>query len=217
MNVLKHPALLTVEVAAHECGGNGMASRNIQALGMAKPGVTGFQFAQQILYLFFELFVTATSQDLILPGFGQFFPIRPVHTGIEVLPLHKLTDAGINLLFRLRVETHWLPQRYRRPAVSDQDKSSPIIRRDLTTVFCQQINLCVAQRSGLVLAFRNVGVNPLHQSTRIDVVRTPQARDDRLSAAYKECFHLVTDAKEWSHTRWQRASCSAGISKCAAN
>src|SRR6266478_8009757 len=86
------------------------------------------------------------------------------------------------------------PQRYRRPAVSDQDKSSPIVRWDLTTVFCQQINLCVAQRSGLVLAFPNVGVKPLHQSTRIYVVRTPQARDDCLSAAYKECFHQVGDA-----------------------
>src|SRR6266849_5689616 len=86
------------------------------------------------------------------------------------------------------------PQRYRRPAVSDQNESSPIVRWNLTTVFCQQINLCVAQRSGLVLAFRNVGVKPLHQSTRIDVVRTPQARDDCLSAAYKECFHQVRDA-----------------------
>src|SRR6266436_2640821 len=86
------------------------------------------------------------------------------------------------------------PQRYRRPAVSDQDESSPIVRWDLTTVFCQQINLCVAQRGGLVLAFRNVGVKPLHQSTRIDVVRTPQARDDCLSAAYNECFHQVRDA-----------------------
>src|SRR5579859_126700 len=86
------------------------------------------------------------------------------------------------------------PQRYRRSAVSDQDKSSPIIRWDLPTVFCQQINLCVAQRSGLVLAFRNVGVKPLHQSTCINVVCTPQARDDCLSTAYKECFHQVRDA-----------------------
>src|SRR5258707_8475397 len=60
------------------------------------------------------------------------------------------------------------PQRYRRPTVSDQDKRSPIVRWDLTTVFCQQINLCVAQRSGFVLPFRNVSVKPLHQSTRID-------------------------------------------------
>src|SRR5437899_6909131 len=86
------------------------------------------------------------------------------------------------------------PQRYRRTAVSDQDKSSPIVRWDLTTVFCQQIHLCVAQCSGLVLAFRNVGIKPPHQSTRIDVIRTPQARHDRLSAAYKECFHQVRDA-----------------------
>src|SRR5260370_28069658 len=85
-------------------------------------------------------------------------------------------------------------QRYRRPAVSDQDKSSPIIRRDLTTVFCQQINHCVPQRSGLVLALGNVAVKPLHQSTRIDVVRTPQARDDCLSSADQECFHQVRNA-----------------------
>src|ERR1700682_240722 len=54
------------------------------------------------------------------------------------------------------------PQRDRRPAISDQDKSPPIVRWDLTTVFCQQINLCVAQRSSLVLAFGNVGIKPLH-------------------------------------------------------
>src|SRR5216684_1492936 len=53
------------------------------------------------------------------------------------------------------------PQRYRRPAVSDQDKSSPIVRWDLTTVFCQQINLCVAQRSGLVFSLHaNSGGRP---------------------------------------------------------
>src|SRR6266849_1826047 len=86
------------------------------------------------------------------------------------------------------------PQRYRRPAVSDQDKSSPIVRWHLTTVFCQQINLCVAQRSSFVLPFRNVSIKPLHQSARIDVVRTPHARDDCLSTAYKECFHQVCDA-----------------------
>src|SRR5216683_2105490 len=109
VNVLEHPALFTIEVASHKCGGDGMAARNIRTLGVAKPSVAGLQFAQQILYLLFELFVIGTSQDLILPGFGQFFPIRPVHTWIEVLPRHKLTDAGINLLFRLRVETHWPP------------------------------------------------------------------------------------------------------------
>ena len=54
--------------------------------------------------------------------------------------------------------------------------------------------LRVAQRSGLILAFRNVGVNPLHQSTRIDVVCTPHAREDCFGAAYKKCLHQVGDA-----------------------
>src|SRR5258708_3876992 len=110
VNVLEHPALLIIKLAAHECGGNGMASRNIRTLGVAKPGVTGLQFDQQILNLLLELFVTATSQDLILPGFGQFFPIRPVHAGIEMLSRDKLTHPRINLLFGLRVETHWPPK-----------------------------------------------------------------------------------------------------------
>src|SRR5437899_2194137 len=110
MNVLEHPALLTIEVAAHECGGNSMASRNIRALGVAKSGVTGLQFAQQILDLLLELLVRAASENLVLSGPGQLFPIRPVHAGIEMLSRDKLTDAGINLLFRLRVETHWPPK-----------------------------------------------------------------------------------------------------------
>ena len=106
VNVLEHPALVTVEVATHECGGNGIASRNIRTLGVAKPGVTGLQFAQQVLNLLLELFVSAGSENLILSSLGQFFPIRAVHTGIEVLPPHKLTDAGIDFLFRLQVEIH---------------------------------------------------------------------------------------------------------------
>src|SRR5437773_3346822 len=110
MNVLKHPALFPIEFVPHEGGGDGVAAGDFRALRMAKPGVAGLQFAQQVLNLLLELFVSATSQDLILPGFGQFFPIRPVHTGIEMLSRDKLTHPRINLLFRLRVETHWPPK-----------------------------------------------------------------------------------------------------------
>ena len=101
VNVLEHPPLLAIEVAAHECGGDGVASRDIRTLGVAKTRVTSLQFGQQVLYLLLEFFIIVASQDLVLPGFGQFLPIRPVHAGIEMLPRHKLTDAGINLLFRL--------------------------------------------------------------------------------------------------------------------
>ena len=110
VNVLEHPPLLAIEVATHESGGDGVAARDFRTLGVAKSSVAGLQFVQQILYLLFEFFIAGALQDLIFPGFRQFFPIRSVHAGIEMLPRHKLTDAGINLLFRLRVETHWPPR-----------------------------------------------------------------------------------------------------------
>ena len=84
-----------------------MASRNVRTPGVPKPGVTGLQFAKQALNLLLELFVSTASENLILSSFGLFFPIRPIHAGIEVLTRHELAHAGINLLFRLQVEVHW--------------------------------------------------------------------------------------------------------------
>ena len=110
MNILEHPPLTTIEIAAHESGSDGVAAGDLRALGMAKTSVAGLQFGQEILYLLLEFFIVGALEDLVSPGFRQLFPIRPVHTGIEVLPRHKLTDAGIDLLFRLRVETHRSPR-----------------------------------------------------------------------------------------------------------
>src|SRR6266446_5279786 len=110
MNVLKHPALFPIEFVPHEGGGDGVAAGDLRALGMAKTSVARLQFGQEILYLLLEFFIVGALEDLVSPGFRQLFPIRPVHTGIEVLPRHKLTDAGIDLLFRLRVETHRSPR-----------------------------------------------------------------------------------------------------------
>src|SRR6516164_563988 len=119
VNVLEHPALFTVEVATHKCGGNGMASGNIRTFGMAQASVAGLQFAQQVLNLLFELFVSAALENLSLSSVGQLFPIRPVHTGIEMLPPHKFTDPRINHFFPLQVETHW-------PSSGIGDPPSPI-------------------------------------------------------------------------------------------
>src|SRR5207302_10067766 len=91
VNVLKHPPLITIEVAAHESGGDGVATGDLPALGMAKTSVAGLQFGQEILYLLLEFFIVGALEDLVSPGFRQLFPIRPVHAGIEVLPCHKLT------------------------------------------------------------------------------------------------------------------------------
>src|SRR5437016_7464510 len=110
VNILEHPPLTTIEIAAHESGSDGVATGDLRALGMAKTSVAGLQFGQEILYLLLEFFIVGALEDLVSPCFRQLFPIRPVHAGIEVPPRHKLTDAGINPLFGLRVETHWPPR-----------------------------------------------------------------------------------------------------------
>src|SRR5260370_35279625 len=83
VNVLEHPALLTIEVTAHERCTDCVTAWDIRTLGVPKPCVACLQFVQQFLYLFFKLFVSVTSQDLILPSLGQLLPIRPVHAGLE--------------------------------------------------------------------------------------------------------------------------------------
>src|SRR5438477_12809448 len=110
VNILKHPPLIAVEVAPHESGGDGVAAGDLRALGMAKTSVAGLQFGEEILYLLLEFFIVGALQDLVSPGFRQLFPISPVHAGIEMLPRHKFADPGINLLFRLSIETHRSPR-----------------------------------------------------------------------------------------------------------
>src|SRR6266436_8556947 len=107
MNVLKHPALFPIEFVPHEGGGDGVAAGDLRALGMAKTSVARLQFGQEILYLLLEFFIVGALEDLVSPGFRQLFPIRPIHAWIEMLPFHKLTDTGINLLSRLYVKAHW--------------------------------------------------------------------------------------------------------------
>src|ERR1700756_694236 len=100
VNILEHPPLTTIEIAAHESGSDGVAAGDLRALGMAKTSVAGLQFGQEILYLLLEFFIVGALEDLVSPGFRQLFPIRPIHAGIEMLARHKFTDSGINLLFR---------------------------------------------------------------------------------------------------------------------
>ena len=87
-----------------------MAAGDLRALGMAKTSVARLQLSQEILYLLLEIFITGALNDLVSLGFGQFFPIRTVHAGIEMLARHKVTHAGINLLFRLSLKTHRSPR-----------------------------------------------------------------------------------------------------------
>src|SRR4029077_180083 len=58
MNVLKHPALFPIQFVPHEGRGDGVAAGDLRTLRVAKTGVAGLQFGQQILYLFLEFFIT---------------------------------------------------------------------------------------------------------------------------------------------------------------
>src|SRR5216684_4484714 len=86
VHVLEHPTLLRIKLATHESRGDSVAAGDRRTLGVAKTGVPGLQFGEEVLYLLLEFFIAGASQDLVSPAFGQFLPIRTVHTGIEVLP-----------------------------------------------------------------------------------------------------------------------------------
>src|SRR3984893_14009093 len=107
VDILKHPPLRAIEVATHERSADCVASRDFRTLRVSKARVTGFQFIHQFLYLFFEIFIGVTPQNLIFPSLGQFVPICSVHCGIEMLSGDQIAHAGINLLSHFYVEAHW--------------------------------------------------------------------------------------------------------------
>src|ERR1700730_7228579 len=51
VNILEHPPLTTIEIAAHESGSDGVAARDLRALGMTKNSGAGVQFAEEVLVL----------------------------------------------------------------------------------------------------------------------------------------------------------------------
>src|ERR1700732_682682 len=67
VNILEHPTLGAIEVAAHERCTDCVAPRNFRTFRVSKSRVTSFQFVQQFLYLFFELIIGTTSQNLVCP------------------------------------------------------------------------------------------------------------------------------------------------------
>src|SRR5215469_10006727 len=106
VDVLEHPALFTVQFAAHESGSDGVPARNLRAFRMAEASVAGLQLGQEVLYLFFKFLIAAASQDLISSACGQFLPIRAIHPRIEMLSRDKPTNTRVNLLSSMIVEAH---------------------------------------------------------------------------------------------------------------
>src|SRR6202790_4802907 len=69
VNILKHPPVRAIEFATHGRCADCVAARNFRTFRVSKSRVTSFQFVQQFLYLFFELFITVALENLIFPAF----------------------------------------------------------------------------------------------------------------------------------------------------
>src|ERR1700688_5260456 len=69
VDILEHPPLGPIEIATHERCADCVAPRDFRTFRVSKSCVTSFQFVQQFLYLFFELFIGATLQNLTCPTF----------------------------------------------------------------------------------------------------------------------------------------------------
>ena len=69
---------------------------------MPKAGVARFKFIKQFLHLLLELFIAVASKDLILPGVGQFLPVGSIHSRVEMLSRHQLTNAVADLFSGLK-------------------------------------------------------------------------------------------------------------------
>src|SRR5438876_248813 len=93
VNVLEHPTLVPIKRATHESCRDSVAAGDLGTLRVAKTGVAGLQFGQEVLYLLLEFFIAGASQDLVSPSFGQFFPICAIHAWIEVLTRHEVAHA----------------------------------------------------------------------------------------------------------------------------
>src|SRR6202140_2253934 len=69
VNILEHPPLRAIEVATHERCTDCVAPRDFRSFRVSKSRVTGFQFVEQLLYLFFELIIGVALENLIFPAF----------------------------------------------------------------------------------------------------------------------------------------------------
>ena len=62
VNILEHPALLSILIEAHESGADCVPSGNIRAFRVPESGVARLQFVQEFLHSRFKLVVRTTLE-----------------------------------------------------------------------------------------------------------------------------------------------------------
>lgn len=106
VNVLEHPTLSTIDIAAHERGADSMSGRNVVALRVPKTSVAGLQFVQEFLHSPLKLLVAFTLEDAVSSFRNQRGPIRTIHSGIEMSLRHHVSHARVDLAASATIEGH---------------------------------------------------------------------------------------------------------------
>src|ERR1700688_958277 len=106
MNVLKNPTASTVVFRLEKGSADVHLSRRARPLLVIETRVTDLQFLDQLIELPLEFLVAGSSEDSLLPCFGQVAPIDAIQLGIIELLLtrvHDLPEHQIQLVSRERV------------------------------------------------------------------------------------------------------------------
>src|ERR1035441_727658 len=106
MHVLKHPALTSVYADALQSRVDRVASWNIPHPRMAKAGVAGLEFGNQLVDFFLEPLRFGVSKNLIPPAPSQSVPIHSIHAWIEMLGLYQSADFVENLRAFVESQIH---------------------------------------------------------------------------------------------------------------
>jgi hypothetical protein len=92
MNVLENPTDSTVVFRLEKGSADGHLSRRARPLLVIETRMTDLQFLDELIELPLEFLVAGSSEDSLLPCFGQVAPIDAIQLGIVELPLTRVHD-----------------------------------------------------------------------------------------------------------------------------
>ena len=122
-----------------------MASWNIRAFRVPKPGVARLQFVQQFLHFSFKFVVSAARRTWSLLADASAFQSAPFIARIEVLACDEFAILAHRFFRVLEVQGSLDIQSNWRPAVAGQNECSPIVGWDFLSIFCKQVQLGISE------------------------------------------------------------------------
>src|ERR1700724_3189835 len=92
MNVLEDPTVSAVVFRLEKGSADGHLSRRARPLLVIETRMTDLQFLDELIELSLEFLVAGSSEDSLLPCFGQVAPIDAIQLGIVELFLARVHD-----------------------------------------------------------------------------------------------------------------------------